>query len=248
MHSLSNADKISKKTQRNDNTDDRWAPLSIQAKVLLPLQIVAGVYILLGLPSGLASGQLLGFEAMGTLPYEYFVFFSVLLLPRAYKYGEFDKPDTTETPTFGAIAAPLAFATSLVGAHWIAAYQHTMTGQEFLAPGIFLVIRILATALVAASGLELGKSYDRVTEPDELVKTGPYSIVRNPIYTSYFFFFGSTLLTLQSYAPLAVLLAVTAVYYDIRIGEEEEILAETFGQDFEEYKQQVPSRIFPFLY
>jgi len=230
--------------------DSRWEPLSLQAKILLPLSIIFAVYVLLLLPSGFALGDPLwgGSAVMGTLPYEYIAFFMVLLLPRAYKYGAFATPDADEKPTLSNTAAPLAFAVTLLGAHWIGAYQHALMGQAALFPNIFFAIRLLATALVGASGLELGKSYDRVTEPDALITTGPYSMVRNPIYTSYLLLFGSTLLTLQCYAPLAVLLVVTAYYYSQRIGEEEKILQETFGKDFEQYKEQVPWRVLPFLY
>lgn len=55
-------------------------------------------------------------------------------------------------------------------------------------------------------------------------------------------------MTLEAYLPLAVLLAVTAFYYDKRIGEEEQVLNDTFGKDFEKYKAQVPWRVLPFLY
>lgn len=135
--------------------DQRWTPLSLQDKILLPLQIIAGAYILLVLPADIALGQpLAGLEAMGTLPYEYVVFFSLLLLPRAYQYGSFDVPDPNETRTFDNTAAPVAFAASLVGAHWIGAYQHAATDAAFFVPVIFLAIRLVATALVAVSGLE----------------------------------------------------------------------------------------------
>jgi len=90
-----NQDTIPSDKDDDDDDDDRWTPLSWTAKVLLPIQLVLSIYMLLLLPSGLALGKICGAQVMGTLPYEYLAFFSLLLMPRAYKYGKFAKPVTT---------------------------------------------------------------------------------------------------------------------------------------------------------
>jgi len=117
-----------------------------------------------------------------------------------------------------------------------------------LFPQTLQMIRWCAVMLVAAAGRSLGKSYDRVTRPDTLVQDGPYAIVRHPIYTAYLFLFGSTLLTLRSYGACVVLLAVAFIFYSHRMDSEDELLADTFGDDFEKYKKRVPWRIIPYIF
>lgn len=229
---------------------DRWTPLSPTARVLLPLQLVISIYMLLLLPSGLALGKLCGARIMGTLPYEYLSFFSLLLLPRSYRYGKFAKPISNNNKKRGtSIVEVLLFITTLIGSHWRAAYHYSKSSQtrSMLFPKTLTVVRLGAIALVAWSGWTLGKSYDRVTCPDTLTTQGPYAVVRHPIYTSYLLLFGSTLVTLRSYGACFALMGIAFLFYKHRMDSEDELLAETFGQEYERYKQQVPWRLIPFI-
>lgn len=255
---------------QDETSDDRWTPLSLPAKILFPFQLAAAIGILLVLPAALALD--LDWEnslrTMGTLPYEYMVFFSLLLIPRVYKYGKFAELDSTkkfsslksqsndDNKKLASVAEAAIFVTTLVGSHWRAVFEYasatagTMTQSDELLiwPFCFLVLRSFAIALVAWSGNELGKSYDRVTRPDELVQSGPYAVVRHPIYTAYLILFSSTLLTLGSYDSCVVFLTVALVFYSRRMASEDVILAETFGDSFERYREQVPWLLVPFLY
>ncbi len=74
----------------------------------------------------------------------------------------------------------------------------------------------------------------------ELIQTGPFSLVRNPLYV--FSFIGMIGIAMQfTIITIPVLLAVVfCVYYPKVVSVEEQRLNAMFGQSFEEYKKQVP--------
>jgi protein-S-isoprenylcysteine O-methyltransferase Ste14 len=75
---------------------------------------------------------------------------------------------------------------------------------------------------------------------NELQRTGPYSIVRHPLYV------GSLLMTMgfavMTVNPLAliIMLAYFAVQYAVTIGFEEKVLAAKFGEDYRDFERTVP--------
>ena len=80
----------------------------------------------------------------------------------------------------------------------------------------------------------------------ELIRTGPYAIVRHPVYASLFLM---TLATGLLFARWPLLLLSIALYIagtEIRIRAEEGLLRARFGEEFEEYRRQVPAYL-PFL-
>lgn len=235
----------------------RWQPLSLVEKVLLPVQLVFGIYLLLLLPSGVATNKLCGARVMGTLPYEYIGFFSLLLLPRAYRYGKFADMDSASNPSIppvkgrgASFVETIAFISALVGTHWKAAFQFAASSisPSMSATAMLGLVRLASTFLITWSGWTLGKSYDRIARPDELIQEGPYGYIRHPIYTSYLLLFSSTLLTLRSYGSLAVLLSISSIFYHNRMNSEEQLLIDSFGEKYEEYKHNVPYRLVPFVY
>jgi protein-S-isoprenylcysteine O-methyltransferase Ste14 len=79
-------------------------------------------------------------------------------------------------------------------------------------------------------------------EGHRLIRTGPYAIVRNPIYTGLIAgFLGSALLVDR----LGVLLGaiVLAVSFLVKIRREERFLTDRFGEEFLAYKREVRSLI-----
>jgi protein-S-isoprenylcysteine O-methyltransferase Ste14 len=78
-----------------------------------------------------------------------------------------------------------------------------------------------------------------VTEDHKLVTTGPYSVVRHPIFLS---FFGVTLATALVVAPWQAIALSAGLYIvgtEIRIRAEDQLLARRFGADFESYRDRV---------
>ncbi len=81
-----------------------------------------------------------------------------------------------------------------------------------------------------------GPGLDR--PPDQLVTTGPYAIVRNPMYLGHIIFlFGLALLTKSWLAW--VLAAGTAWWFNGRVAGDEKRLRERFGEEYLAYQRNV---------
>lgn len=73
-----------------------------------------------------------------------------------------------------------------------------------------------------------------------LTTTGPYMFVRNPMYIGrYFLILGILMMTGN---PFLMLLATVIYYFYMvnRVNREEKILLELFGEDYEQYRREVP--------
>jgi protein-S-isoprenylcysteine O-methyltransferase Ste14 len=83
-------------------------------------------------------------------------------------------------------------------------------------------------------------------EDHKLVTTGPYAIVRHPIYSSVFALLMATLFALTSWQwfPIALVLVVGGT--EIRVRSEDALLASRFGPEFEDYRRRVPAWL-PFV-
>jgi len=134
--------------------------------------------------------------------------------------------------------------------------QRSRTGTFLQPPDyITLVFSLIAVPLTAMSLLlvvsavrTLGKQWSleaRVVEGHELITTGPYAIVRNPIYTGMFGMLIGTGCAVSHWAGLLIGIAVFFAGTRMRVGREEVLLRETFGADFDEYAGRVP-RLLPF--
>jgi len=80
----------------------------------------------------------------------------------------------------------------------------------------------------------------------ELIRTGPYAIVRHPVYASLFLMMLATGLLFARWPLLLLSIALYIAGTEIRIHAEEGLLRARFGQAFEEYRRSVPAYL-PFL-
>ena len=95
----------------------------------------------------------------------------------------------------------------------------------------------------------LGKQWSitaRVLEGHKLITSGPYNVVRNPIYTGMFGMLLATGLAISHWIGLLIAIVVFTVGTAIRVRSEEKLLRETFGEEFEAYARKVPA-VVPFL-
>jgi protein-S-isoprenylcysteine O-methyltransferase Ste14 len=112
-----------------------------------------------------------------------------------------------------------------------------------------ILLFTLAAVLSWTGSSALGRQWriDAGLNPDhELVTTGPYRVVRHPIYTSMLCVLAGTGFIIT---PLLVLLLSAIVFLagtEIRVRIEDGLLASRFGEQFQEYRRTVPAYI-PFL-
>ena len=115
--------------------------------------------------------------------------------------------------------------------------------------GVSVSFLVLAGTLSWTAPRSLGRQWriDASLNPDhELVTSGPYRLVRHPIYTSMLLFLCGTGLMIT---PLSLLLLATAVFMlgtEIRVQIEDRLLASRFGDRLRQYQRRVPAYI-PFV-
>lgn len=97
---------------------------------------------------------------------------------------------------------------------------------------------ITGTSAVAALGkqwrVEAALNRDHV-----LVKTGPYRLVRHPIYASMLCMFLAVVLMVSSWWKGAIALILFVAGTEIRVRTEDKLLASRFGPSFESYRERV---------
>ena len=76
--------------------------------------------------------------------------------------------------------------------------------------------------------------------PEELVRTGPYSFSRNPIYLGCTLMNLGTTLVANTIWPVLFLVPVVAYMHLVVVVREEGCLEETFGQEYRDYQSTVP--------
>ncbi|MDQ2952634.1 MAG: isoprenylcysteine carboxylmethyltransferase family protein [Chloroflexota bacterium] len=106
-----------------------------------------------------------------------------------------------------------------------------------------LALGILSALFAAWAMWSLGKSYGIRTdifEGHRLVTTGPYAIVRHPMYLGIVLYHLGASLVLQSPLLLALTALVIAPYTAIRIAYEERALRHAFGERYAAYQSAVP--------
>lgn len=108
---------------------------------------------------------------------------------------------------------------------------------------------ILAVVCAWASVPALGKQWriDAALNADhQLVKSGPYRIVRHPIYASMFGMFLAAGLMLIWWPVLLIAFVIFTAGIEIRVRTEDELLRSRFHEEFEAWKASVPAYI-PFI-
>ena len=112
-----------------------------------------------------------------------------------------------------------------------------------------IVLTIAGLGFSAWARLHLGKYWSSlvmVRIGHRIIRTGPYRIVRNPMYTGRFIaFVGAAIAIGELLAFVALIIGIASVW--VRIKAEEEILLEKFGEEYLQYKRDVRAAIIPWI-
>ena len=189
------------------------------------------------------------------LSFGYFCFFLGTLW-RVLRYGQLaNSEEDRQVKALSGRLASLIVVIGLPGVHWLSLYTFSLQNQT-LNETVDIAFSVAATTSVGAAIVinqvaiqTLGKFFDRLTikSDHQLVTHGIYSFVRHPIYTSYILLFFGFCTMLQSLWGLALLLVVCIVWFSNRIGIEEKMLEEEFGEAYRSYCQRT-NRLFPYVY
>lgn len=117
--------------------------------------------------------------------------------------------------------------------------------------GVLAIAAAVSSVWLTTTAVKtLGKEWSltaRLVEGHKLATTGPYALVRHPIYTGMLGMLLATGLALSHWEALLAALVVFFIGTTIRIRSEEKLLREAFGEQFESYARNVRA-IVPGLY
>lgn len=120
-------------------------------------------------------------------------------------------------------------------------------GPELDVPDVLRWIGVALSVLGVAFSLwamvTLGRHYDLVLEvhqDHELVRRGPYALVRHPVYTGLGLHFTGACLATGSLLLIAGTLLVSLPAFYARARAEERMLRDHFGTAYEAYAREVP--------
>jgi protein-S-isoprenylcysteine O-methyltransferase Ste14 len=112
------------------------------------------------------------------------------------------------------------------------------------------VIFSLALWVFRRSHKELGRNWSitlEIREQHRLVCSGPYALIRHPMYTSFLLMgLGQAFLLANWVAGLAGLIGFAILFF-LRVSKEERMMLENFGPEYRAYMERT-KRIIPYLY
>ncbi len=108
-----------------------------------------------------------------------------------------------------------------------------------------MVVSFLLYGVVFTAN-SFGASNVRVEETQQVASTGPYALVRHPMYSVGFLFFTAIALGIGSWWAL-LLLVVAFPVLAIRILDEEKLLEKDLA-GYQEYEQKVRYRLVPYIW
>jgi len=97
---------------------------------------------------------------------------------------------------------------------------------------------------------DLGRNWSvtlRVREEHRLITGGVYALVRHPMYTAFFLWALAQLFLLPNYIAGPAGLVGFGTLYFFRVGREERMMLETFGDEYEIYRSRT-KRLLPWIY
>ena len=87
-----------------------------------------------------------------------------------------------------------------------------------------------------------GIARSRTIRVNQLVTSGPYRFVRNPLYLGNLLLYGGAAIIGNIWMPYFLLLAMLyfAIQYILIVDAEEKVLMETFGETYQKYRSEIP--------
>ena len=112
--------------------------------------------------------------------------------------------------------------------------------------GLAAILVLCAASLVFRSMRSLGPQWSiqaRTIANHRLITTGPYGLVRHPIYLGVGLFLVAVGVVAATWWAFIAALGLYVVGAMLRIRAEERLLSDRFGHEFEKYRQRVPALV-----
>src|SRR5262249_17906799 len=146
----------------------------------------------------------------------------------------------------------LVMSSSVVFAFWgpVQVNPHALDHDGLVQIGVVAALVIIGLAFFLSAIVMLGKNFAlvaQVRDEGTLITSGPYALVRNPIYLGYYLLIIATPL---AFGHLENLLTAVPIYFigaGLRILGEEGVLRASYGAAYDAYAQRV-KRLIPFIW
>ena len=130
---------------------------------------------------------------------------------------------------------------------YFSAIRPMWRSTEVILSAVTVVIVVLSVWFCYAAAKALGRQWAlvaRVIQGHQLIATGPYAVVRNPIYLAMLGMYVASALAVARWPAALIGLLVFLAGTAIRIRTEENLLRANFGPRFDDYARRVPA-LFP---
>lgn len=111
---------------------------------------------------------------------------------------------------------------------------------------LVIMLGVSAITLFLSAAIAMGRNWSlvaRTRDHHELVRTGPFAIVRHPIYLALLLYLLSIAAALGHWQQLLFAMPLYLLGTWVRVREEEKLLRERFGEDYSRYAREVPALI-----
>ena len=183
-----------------------------------------------------------GITALVLVSLAWIVFALVFLLRK--KPTEVQEAKRAPVSSLGIFLQSISFALIwLLGRTQWWPFPPSFVGELVLA-GVAVTLAFASSVFCLLAARTLGKQWTyraRVIEGHELIATGPYAVVRNPIYLGMFGMILATGLVYSRWWNFLAAVVFFLIGNRIRIRAEEKLLRETFGAQFDDYAHRVPA-------
>jgi protein-S-isoprenylcysteine O-methyltransferase Ste14 len=124
-------------------------------------------------------------------------------------------------------------------------YPYGDHGLDLLWEVFCVSVGLLGMAIrIAVSGFAAEGTSGRGTErpkADSLNTTGPYSVVRNPLYLGNFFVYAAPVIFMREWSCGIIFVLAFAIYYERIVFAEEAFLKNKFGKEYMEWAAKTPA-------
>jgi protein-S-isoprenylcysteine O-methyltransferase Ste14 len=125
----------------------------------------------------------------------------------------------------------------IVGAIVLVFVLVTWSGPWNLQRYVGTLLAIVGISMVGLARYQLGASFSVSAQARQLVTTGIYSKIRNPIYVFGLVMLAGVGLVLQEPA-FWIFLAIVVILQTIRARQESRVLEDAFGEKYREYRRK----------
>jgi protein-S-isoprenylcysteine O-methyltransferase Ste14 len=190
----------------------------------------------------LFHGDPVGLPGLSALAFGFLAFFVAVMAARRRAARVPKVPDARSSRASWIWIGAQGIGIGIAGAGPVDVSLDPMSPAALVQAAAVLVLILGAVWLFHASSRTMGKNWSlvaRTREDHQLVQTGPFAVVRHPIYVALFLFLLAMAVAYGHTRQLLLAVPVYAIATWLRVRHEERLLRAQFGADYDAYAARV---------